>query len=880
MNVNLLAIVLLAAATLLIIGTSRGIPFGGIRRAGLLLLRLGAWMAVWMALQPLWLPTRIEQPRHVVYLVDQSASISAEQTDWMARRIASVDARRPPSVSRTVLAFADRTCRIMPTHTDALTDPAALAQALRAAELGRQTTNLEQALLSTVGRGPSEGSHRVILISDGRPTGGDVERIMEHVSGLGLEVYSVSAPPAPQVALAWDRLAAPATARQGSTIPLRLLITNTTDRLQPVAVTASLEDRRAVASTTMPPAAPGVRLNATQAWIPPGTHVVSLPVPALHVGTMALAVTLAQPDRGVLERRRAMVEIEGPLRLLFVMDRLTELPVLAAALQRHEMELALATPSEVPSEVGAMAAYDAVVLFGVPKSSLSEAQAEALTHYVRQFGGGVFMVGLGGRLDAELRHEAPLDALLPVRFEPKGLQEAKRRVCVLMLIDRSQSMYGDRIAATKRAAVELINQLAPEDLVGVLAFDAQPYVVVEMQPALQAHPLLVEKLVRLKSIGGTDLLPALQAAHQRLAQSGATVKHILLLSDGMTPFDAEAYRHLLEAFARENVSVSTIGIGAMSVNVPLLTLLANATGGTFYRMTSLEELPQLVATDTQRALGRLPFAEGSFRPVSSASSTWFADHDAGSIDWPPLNGYLTTTAKPGAVVEVAIQHSDTADPLLAHWIVGAGQVGVFASDADRRWSPEWIRWSSVERVWATVLRHLTRHSLSEDIFVWLADGDGQTHVVIEGPLEQPAVFAIDVDGAMQPLALMPQSRFRWRAPVDHLAEGWHQLLITSALPSPESPPADGEASGAGRSTTRWVHLGGAATIGEQPPRPPDDELLRRLAAATGGIAEAPDAAFLPPTVWLQRRLPLRQWLLPLALLLWLCDVALRGRTLL
>src|SRR3989338_2741219 len=93
------------------------------------------------------------------------------------------------------------------------------------------------------------------------------------------------------------------------------------------------------------------------------------------------------------------------------------------------------------------------------------------------------MVGLGGEIAQEISTPSPIDALLPVQFEPKGLQESKRRICIIMLIDRSASMMGPRIAATKRAAVALINQLYAEDLVGVLAFDTQPYVLVEVQQA-------------------------------------------------------------------------------------------------------------------------------------------------------------------------------------------------------------------------------------------------------------------------------------------------------------------------------------------------------------------------------------------------------------
>ena len=129
-------------------------------------------------------------------------------------------------------------------------------------------------------------------------------------------------------------------------------------------------------------------------------------------------------------------------------------------------------------------------------------------------------------------------------------------------------MLGPGIAATKRGAVALVNQLAPEDLVGILAFDTQPYVVAEVQQAGQVGRSLVEKLVKLRSSGGTDIYPALAAAANRLELTGATVKHIILLSDGNTPFQRQAYHALVESFRLNGGTISTIGTRAAFIHPP------------------------------------------------------------------------------------------------------------------------------------------------------------------------------------------------------------------------------------------------------------------------------------------------------------------------
>ena len=107
----------------------------------------------------------------------------------------------------------------------------------------------------------------------------------------------------------------------------------------------------------------------------------------------------------------------------------------------------------------------------------------------------------------------------------------------------------------------------------------------------------------------------------------------------------------MEAFRLKGISVSTIGIGAAFVNTDYLEWLADATGGSFYQLRSLDELPKLVARDTQDRLGRLPFAEGYFKPMRSDTTEWFAD----MTDWPALRGFFTTTAKPEALVDVTVE---------------------------------------------------------------------------------------------------------------------------------------------------------------------------------------------------------------------------------
>ncbi len=884
-------LLLLIAIVLLILWRSRRIPLGGWRKPAAVLCRLLALAALGAALLGASASRLQDVPRHVMYVVDGSASIDEAQRRWFARRIASLESRRPAQVPRALIAFGGDARLVMPFDREPLTDPEALQQQLARAPIERGQTNLEAALLSaaawlpasrepSAARAGSTGRVGVVLLSDGRETVGNVAGVLSSVRRLGLEVFPEPPPAAGAVKTLWQHLAVPPVVRQGAPIPHQLVVFSGSPQPTQGRVTIALH---------------GVVITRQRVVVRPGWQVFTVTVPAIGRGTMAFEDTWELPSERILEPRRAYTEVEGPPRLLLVTERATHPPLLAQALKRREIDVMINRLSDLPSDESALREYDAVLLFGVPKSALSPEQAEALRRYVEAFGAGLVTVGLGGNLADELNTPAPIDGLLPVRFEPKGLQESKRRVCVILLIDRSASMLGPRIAATKRAAVELVKQLAPEDLVGVLAFDTQPYVVAEVQPAGQIGSWLVDTLVKLKSSGGTDVFPALGAAADRLELTGASVKHIILLSDGNTPFQESGYRALIGSFQQDHVSVSTIGVGAAFINTDYLRWLAQSTGGTFYPLRSLDELPKLVARDAERAVGKLPFAEGLFRPRKDPSTDWFAGLD----DWPSLRGYLTATARPGARTDLTVSGGAGDDPLLARWAVGRGRVVSFTSDADVRWAPEWVRWDGFEGVWAQVVRWAMRPRLTEELFVSVDASRQIPRLILEGALQDPRgmLIAAEQPETTVPLSFVQTGPWRWQASLEQVASGWYQLALeTSAADrdaagssdapmeprgaeSRASPDADGTSRG-NLFAKRWVQVGTPPARREAPGQLPHDELLRQIARATSGAYDLADRAFVPPATTVTVTAPLVGLWLPLAILALLLDIALRGPTML
>src|SRR5690606_34018448 len=85
-------------------------------------------------------------------------------------------------------------------------------------------------------------------------------------------------------------------------------------------------------------------------------------------------------------------------------------------------------------------------------------------------------------------------------------------------------------------------------------------------------------------------------------------------------------------------------------------------------------------------------------------------NDADTVDFtkevrdrsiPELGGYVRTTLKEEASLHLFV---DESEPILASWRYGLGRVIAFASDADGRWSSNWILSENYGQFWAQLVR--------------------------------------------------------------------------------------------------------------------------------------------------------------------------------
>ncbi len=187
---------------------------------------------------------------------------------------------------------------------------------------------------------------------------------------------------------------------------------------------------------------------------------------------------------------------------------------------------------------------------------------------------------------------------------------------IMLSIDISGSMLArdfkpDRITAAKEVAASFIND-RPGDRIGLVAFAGEAFT---QSPLTTDRTTLQTLLARIRSglleDSGTAIGNALATAVNRLRESDAKSKVIILLTDGVNNSGAIAPLTAAEIAKQQGIRVYTIGVGTRGtapypaydafgnivfVNQPVeideqtLTTIAEMTGGEYFRATDKEKL--------------------------------------------------------------------------------------------------------------------------------------------------------------------------------------------------------------------------------------------------------------------------------------------------
>jgi Ca-activated chloride channel family protein len=213
----------------------------------------------------------------------------------------------------------------------------------------------------------------------------------------------------------------------------------------------------------------------------------------------------------------------------------------------------------------------------------------------------------GVKLKVELdRKVLPAGKIISLAPEQVIREEANRPpVNLAIVLDRSGSMSGDKIEQAKEAAIQAIRRMGAKDRISIVAYSNHAETIASAQSAKNAEKLV--NLVRqLKANGGTALFAGVNqgAAELRKNLDGEYFNRIILLSDGLAnqgPSSTEDLVRLGRALVKEDISVSTVGLGS-GYNEDLMAGLAKEGQGNLYFAETSKELPGIFDAEIGDAL--------------------------------------------------------------------------------------------------------------------------------------------------------------------------------------------------------------------------------------------------------------------------------------
>ncbi|MBI5862944.1 MAG: VWA domain-containing protein [Planctomycetes bacterium] len=553
-------------------------------------------------------------------------------------------------------------------------------------------TDAEQALRLGLNCGTTEQRRTVYLLTDGNFNRGAVEGTPAGVAASGAAVHLVvlDRPAPPEVCV--SEVAAPASVRVDQGFSADVCISSTT---------ASSAELRVFKD--------GFLHREQKVELKPGRNVVK--VPGLFVkdkGFHAIEATVrADADtQAANNTARSIVTAPGEARILYIDRDMDQTPYLKSALELEGIQVEARSAAGVPQQLTELLGFDALVLCNVAADRLSLRQMQMIRSYVQDFGGGFAMLGGDESFGLGGYYNTPIEEILPVRM-PIQKDMLRPSLALMLVIDKSGSMDGVKIQLAKRAAIATAEAINPRDLIGVIGFDGQSRVLLELTPAAD-RTTIAGAIGQLDAGGGTFLYPALEDAHERLAGSSARRKHVIVLSDGQT--QGYGYEDLVGNLAADSISLSAIGIGE-GADMRLMEAIASAGGGRAYFTNDYQSIPQIFTREALRA-SKSMLVERLVQPNAINTDPALDEIDVEEL--PVLTGYVATTPKSAARTLIV---SDTGDPILAKWRFGLGRTAAFTSEPKPRWAEDWVEWEDFAKFWSQLVRSITGRDLTSTMQV-------------------------------------------------------------------------------------------------------------------------------------------------------------------
>ncbi|HEY3782412.1 MAG TPA: VWA domain-containing protein [Fimbriimonadaceae bacterium] len=646
-----------------------------------------------------------------IFLLDRSDSIQdkdrSKQEDFIKKSISNL---APDDEVGIVVFGKDATVETMPSTTSNLDRVTSVVDG--------SATDIAAAVRLASATFPDGKSRRMVLLSDGNETSGEVERAAEVSASENVPIDFVPLGAEIRGEVAINELQVPSDSRSGR--PFQVKVSVSSD----IATEGLLSLDR-----------DGLEVKKSQVTLSPGENTFAFDQAVDTVGFHRYRATIeAQGDHDTRNNVGVgFVVVRGKPKVLILQSKPQSSP-LAAALRQQNIDTVVSGPYGAPTHAEDLQAYDAVLYNDVAAEPITPDQMKLMKSAVRDTGIGFGMIGGEDSFLPGGWFGTPVADTLPVDLEVKK-RVSFPSTSVLIICDTSGSMgmVEDGVMKVKlaaKAAAFTVQMMSSQDRAGVVASTDAIEFVAPMQK-LSNKAQMVHDIMRM-DVGGGGIYakPSMDFAIAHLELEQSKVRHLILMADGS---DVDLRDGCFEVAARmrvEHITTSCVAIGDGQY-VPFLKQLAAVGGGRFYLALHGNQLPAVFTQDAAM-VARSAIEEGAFLPKVSMGEEILKGIDSSTI--PPLLAYDLTDFKPLARTGMKTAKDD---PLLAVWQYGLGTTLAFTSDAQARWAAKWVPWDGFGTFWAQAVREISRRAASNQY---------QLETKLEGAKAVVSLKASDANG--------------------------------------------------------------------------------------------------------------------------------------
>ncbi len=379
--------------------------------------------------------------------------------------------------------------------------------------------------------------------------------------------------------------------------------------------------------------------------------------------------------------------VTDSLKVLLITGSQADVDAAAMMYGEHADIDAYVNDPNVPCTIEQICAYDQIVLSGVDVRKLNNCTAfvECVDQAVSLFGKSLITLGDTGIQNKTDDTLSALEDMLPVRF---GNNDADPKLYCLVL-DSSRSMQmASRLIMTKKAAIRFLELLAPEDYVMVVSFSGEVYI--EQMPTEAKNKEQVAEIINgIQPTQGTVIGAALKAAFNQMKSLSFSEKQVVLISDGMSysaePDDAAEMANQLYMAGIVTTVINT----SCADGTANMEKIASYGRGKYYWLEDERDLDELIFGDVADEITESVIEKQV--PVTVVDGK---DESVKGLSYlPDVYGYVYAKTKASAKTVLSVPYTKASGsvvdaPLYAYWKYGNGRVASYTSTLCGEWAKD------------------------------------------------------------------------------------------------------------------------------------------------------------------------------------------------